>query len=130
MRILVVDDSRFMRKYIIKMLREAGYVDFVEAENGQKAIEMYKLCNPSLVVMDLNMPELDGLSALKQIKNINSIARVIMCTSMGGQKLITDELIEHGAHQIVEKPYFMDLIFTVNNLKVKQAKELLKARSV
>ncbi len=117
MRILVVDDSRFMRSFIIKRLSEAGYTDFLEAENGQKAAEMYKMLRPNMVLMDLNMPELDGLGALKKIISTNPGAKVIMCTSMGGQKWIADELIQHGAAQVIEKPYFHNLIEIVNRVK-------------
>ena len=124
MRILIVDDSSFMRKYIMKMLREADNNDLLEAENGLKAIEMYKLYSPSIVIMDLNMPELDGLGALKKIININAQAKIMMCTSMGGQKWIIDELMDHGAQQVIEKPYFQNLILNVNRLKA----ELLKTK--
>ncbi|MDI7742415.1 response regulator [Lysinibacillus fusiformis] len=116
MRILVADDSRFMRSYIMKMLHEAGYTDLLEAENGLKAVEIYKLYRPSIVIMDFNMPVLDGLGALKKIKNMNMSAKVMMCTSMGGQKWIAEELIGHGAAQVIEKPYFQNLIPGVNKI--------------
>ena len=128
MRILIVDDSCFMRKYIMKMLREAGYNDLLEAENGLKATEVYKLYSPSIVIMDLNMPELDGIGALKKIMNINPKAKIMMCTSMGGQKWIVDELMEHGAQQVIEKPYFQNLISNVNRLKGEQKEELLETK--
>lgn len=126
MRILVVDDSRFMRGHIMKMLREAGYMDLLEAENGLEATKMFKLYRPSIVIMDLNMPVLDGLDALKNIMNMNVHAKVMMCTSMGGQKWIADELIAQGARQVIEKPYFQNLILSVHKIKIELSKELLK----
>ncbi|MFC7686222.1 response regulator [Ureibacillus sp. GCM10028918] len=129
MRILVVDDSFFMRRIIMKMLCEAGYIDFLEAENGQKATEMYKSYRPNLVIMDLNMPELDGLGALKKIMNINPLAKVLMCTSMGGQKYIADELMNDGAEQVIEKPYFQDLVMAVNRVEKEQREELQRLKS-
>ncbi|WP_084591286.1 response regulator [Ureibacillus sinduriensis] len=124
MRILVVDDSFFMRNYLMKMLSEARYTDFLEAENGLKAIELYEQYRPNLIIMDLNMPVLDGLGALKEIMNINPLASVLICTSMGGQKWIVDELMEFGAQQVIEKPYFTDLVSAVNRLADEQAKVL------
>ena len=124
MSILIVDDSHFMRSYIKEMLNEVGYKNFIEAENGLKAIAMYKIHYSSIVIMDLNMPVLNGIDTLKQILHINPLANVIMCTSMGGQKFISEELIGSGAKEVVTKPNFQRLVSIVNRLERDTYKRL------
>ena len=80
--ILVVDDAAFMRMRCAKLLTENGY-EVVEAENGAQAIEVYQRVKPDGVLMDITMPEMDGLTALKELRKIDPDARVAMVTAMG-----------------------------------------------
>ena len=77
--ILIVDDAAFMRMMIKDILSKNGYEVVGEAENGAKAIEKYKELNPDLVIMDITMPEVDGIQAVKEIKKVNSNSKIIMC---------------------------------------------------
>lgn len=82
-RILVVDDAAFMRLSLKTMLEKNGYEVVGEAENGRKAVEMYKMLNPELVTMDITMPDMDGIEALTEIMKFDSKAKVIMLSAMG-----------------------------------------------
>lgn len=103
-RILVVDDAAFMRMMIKDILTKNGYNVVGEAENGLKAIEKYKELSPDLVLMDITMPELDGIGAVKQIKAFDSNAKVIMCSAMGQQAMVI-EAIQSGARDFIVKPF-------------------------
>ena len=81
--ILVVDDAAFMRMMIKDVLTKNGYEVVGEAENGQKAIEKYKELKPELVIMDITMPEVDGIQAVKEIKAFDPNAKVVMCSEIG-----------------------------------------------
>jgi len=111
--ILIVDDSLFMRSWLKKIMSENKNIDFVEAENGYKAIDMYKLVLPDIVLMDITMPKLNGLEALKEIMKIDSKANVVMCSSLGQQYLIMDA-IKMGAKDFVVKPHFDNLVSIMN----------------
>ncbi|MGI6122589.1 MAG: response regulator [Acetivibrionales bacterium] len=102
--ILIVDDAAFMRMMIKDILSKNGYTVVGEAENGIKAIEKYKEVNPDLVIMDITMPEMDGIQAVKQIKSINSAAKIIMCSAMGQQAMVI-ESIQAGARDFIVKPF-------------------------
>ncbi len=102
--ILIVDDAAFMRMMIKDILSKNGYSVVGEAENGIKAIEKYKETNPDLVIMDITMPEMDGIQAVKQIKAINSAAKIIMCSAMGQQAMVI-ESIQAGARDFIVKPF-------------------------
>ncbi|MDL4839540.1 response regulator [Aquibacillus rhizosphaerae] len=102
--ILIVDDAKFMRVTITNMLKKGGHVVVGEAENGNEAIELFESLRPDLVTMDITMPELNGIDALKKILKINSNAKVIMCSAMGQQKLVVDA-IELGAKDFLVKPF-------------------------
>ncbi|MDD3853848.1 MAG: response regulator, partial [Syntrophomonadaceae bacterium] len=84
-RVLIVDDAAFMRMMIKDILSKNGYEVVGEAENGHVAIEKYKELKPDLVTMDITMPEMDGIAAVKEIRDFDSSARVIMCSAMGQQ---------------------------------------------
>ena len=99
--ILICDDAAFMRMMIKDILTKNGYNVAGEAENGLKAVEKFKEVNPDLVLMDITMPEMDGIQALKEIKKIDGGAKVIMCSAMGQQAMV----IEAGAKDFIVKPF-------------------------
>ena len=100
--ILVVDDAAFMRMRMSKILTEAGY-DVVQAENGLEAIEKYKGSRPDAVLMDITMPEMDGLTALKEIRAHDPSAKVAMVTALGQQQVVL-EAVKAGAKDFLVKP--------------------------
>ncbi len=102
--ILVCDDAAFMRMMIKDILTKNGYTVAGEAENGLKAIEKYKEVAPDLVLMDITMPEMDGIQALKEIKKVDGNAKVIMCSAMGQQAMVI-ESIQAGAKDFIVKPF-------------------------
>lgn len=107
--ILICDDAAFMRMMIKDILSKNGYNVVGEAENGVKAIEKYNELKPDLVLMDITMPELDGIGALKQIKATDTNARVIMCSAMGQQAMVI-ESIQAGAKDFIVKPFQADRV--------------------
>ena len=102
--ILIVDDAAFMRMMIKDILVNAGLQVIGEAENGLQAVEKYQELKPDLVTMDITMPELDGIQALKRIREIDPGANVIMCSAMGQQALVL-EAIQSGAKDFIVKPF-------------------------
>lgn len=100
--ILVVDDAAFMRMRMSKILSEAGY-DVVQAENGLDAVAKYKDSRPDAVLMDITMPEMDGLTALKEIRAHDPTARVAMVTALGQQQVVL-EAVKSGAKDFLVKP--------------------------
>lgn len=107
--ILIVDDASFMRMMIKDILSKNGFTILGEAENGLKAIEKYKELNPDLVIMDITMPEMDGIQAVKEIKKINNNAKIIMCSAMGQQAMVI-EAIQAGAKDFIVKPFQADRV--------------------
>ncbi len=107
--ILIVDDAAFMRMMIRDVLTKNGYQIVGEAENGQKAIEKFKELNPDLVIMDITMPEVDGIEAVKEIKKIDGNAKVVMCSAMGQQAMVI-EAIQAGARDFIVKPFQADRV--------------------
>ena len=102
--ILICDDAAFMRMMIKDILTKNGYNVAGEAENGQKAVEKYQETKPDLVLMDITMPEMDGIQALKKIKQIDPNASVVMCSAMGQQAMVI-ESIQSGARDFIVKPF-------------------------
>ena len=102
--ILICDDAAFMRMMIKDILVKNGYNIAGEAENGLKAVEKYAETKPDLVLMDITMPEMDGIQALKEIKKIDGGAKVIMCSAMGQQAMVI-ESIQAGAKDFIVKPF-------------------------
>lgn len=102
--VLIVDDAAFMRMMIKDILSKNGYNIAAEAENGKIAIEKYNEVKPDLVLMDITMPEMDGIQALKGIKTIDPNASVIMCSAMGQQAMVI-EAIQSGAKDFIVKPF-------------------------
>jgi two-component system chemotaxis response regulator CheY len=107
-KILVVDDAAFMRMRCSKLLTDNGY-EVVEAENGLDAIAKYKETKPDAVLLDITMPEMDGLTALKEIRKVDPEAKVAMVTAMGQQSMIMDA-IKSGAKDFVVKPFQPDRV--------------------
>ena len=107
--ILVCDDAAFMRMMIKDILTKNGYTVAGEAENGIKAVEKYIELKPDLVLMDITMPEMDGIQALKKIKEADAAASVIMCSAMGQQAMVI-ESIQSGAKDFIVKPFQADRV--------------------
>ena len=102
--VLICDDAAFMRMMIKDILSKNGYNIAGEAENGLKAIEKYNELKPDLVLMDITMPEMDGIEALKKIKEADPKATIIMCSAMGQQAMVI-EAIQSGAKDFIVKPF-------------------------
>ena len=102
--ILIVDDAAFMRMMIKDILTKNGYNIAGEAENGKIAVDKYNEVKPDLVLMDITMPEMDGIQALKTIKGNDPNAMVIMCSAMGQQAMVI-EAIQSGAKDFIAKPF-------------------------
>ncbi len=111
-KILIVDDSRTSRKILREYLTEAGHEIVAEAENGQDCVEKYSEFKPDIVTLDITMPVLDGLAALKEIKKIDPNAKVVMVTAVGKQNMVV-EAIKSGASEFVTKPFDKDNILKI-----------------
>jgi len=107
--ILLVDDAAFMRMMLKDILTKAGYTIIGEAENGVQAIERFKELNPDLTILDITMPEMDGISAAKGIKAANPDAVIIMCSAMGQQSMVV-ESIQAGARDFIVKPFQVERV--------------------
>lgn len=108
-RILIVDDAAFMRMMIRDILTKNGYEVVGEAQDGAQAIEKFKELHPDLVTMDITMPEMDGITALKEIRKLDALAKVIMCSAMGQQAMVIDA-IQAGAKDFIVKPFQADRV--------------------
>jgi two-component system, chemotaxis family, chemotaxis protein CheY len=107
-KVLVVDDAAFMRVRACKVLQENGH-EVVQAENGAEAVRLYAEHRPDAVLLDITMPEMDGLTALKEIRKIDPDARVAMVTAMGQQGIVM-EALHAGARDFVLKPFQADRV--------------------
>lgn len=108
-KVLIVDDAAFMRMMIKDILSKNGYEVCGEAENGAVAIEKYQDLKPDLVLMDITMPEVDGIKAVKAIKKLDPNSKVIMCSAMGQQAMVIDA-IQSGALDFIVKPFQADRV--------------------
>jgi len=108
-KILLVDDAAFMRKVIMDTLKKNGYTDLYEAVDGVDAVDKFSEITPDLVIMDITMPNMDGLDALKAIRQKNSNANVVMCSAMGQEAMVI-EAIQSGAKDFIVKPFKPDRI--------------------
>ncbi|WP_066507345.1 response regulator [Abyssisolibacter fermentans] len=108
-RILIVDDAAFMRMMIKDILTKNDFEVVGEAENGAKAIEKYVELKPDLIIMDITMPEVDGIQAVKEIKKVNNDAKIVMCSAMGQQAMVI-EAIQAGAKDFIVKPFQADRV--------------------
>ena len=108
-KILMADDAAFMRKVIKDTLSKNGFTDLHEAVDGADAVAKYEEVQPDLVILDITMPNMDGLEALKAIKAKNPAANVIMCSAMGQEAMVMDA-IKSGAKDFIVKPFKPDRI--------------------
>jgi len=102
--ILIVDDAAFMRLMLKDILTKNNFKVCGEAENGRDAIDKFSALSPDLVLMDITMPEMSGIDALKAIKAINPNAKIVMCSALGQQEMVV-EAIQHGAEDFIVKPF-------------------------
>ncbi len=102
--VLVCDDAVFMRTLLSDILSQSGFEVIGEAETGVQAIERYKQLRPDLVTMDIVMPDMGGIDAVREITKFDSDARILMCSAMGQQALVV-EAIQAGAKDFVVKPF-------------------------
>ena len=102
--VLVCDDAIFMRTMIADILTQAGFEEVGEAESGVQAIEKYRQLKPDLVTMDIVMPDMGGIDAVREICREDPDARILMCSAMGQQALVV-EAIQAGAKDFIVKPF-------------------------
>lgn len=117
-RVLIVDDAIFMRMKLKDILEKNGFEVVAEAQNGVEAVEKFKSERPDLVTMDITMPEMDGVAALKSIKQIDSNAKVVMCSAMGQQTMVM-EAIQSGAVDFIVKPFESDRVIQSLNKAIR-----------
>ena len=108
-RVLIVDDAAFMRMMLKDILTKNGYEVAGEAENGKVAVSMYQELKPDVTTMDITMPEMDGISAVKEIKKANPGAKIVMVSAMGQQAMVIEAIQARAAHFIV-KPFQPDRV--------------------
>ena len=108
-KVLIVDDAAFMRMMIKDILEKNDFEIIGEASNGVMAVDMYKKEKPDVVTMDITMPDMDGIEAVKQIKAFDPDAKVIMCPAMGQQSMVMDA-IRAGAKDFIVKPFQADRV--------------------
>lgn len=108
-KILICDDAMFMRTILKGLLVDNGYEVVGEAENGRMAVEKFNQLKPDLILMDITMPEMDGIEALKKIKEADPNATIIMCSAMGQQAMVI-EAIQSGAKDFIVKPFQADRV--------------------
>lgn len=115
-RILVADDSMFMRQMLKELLPKDSFSVIGEACTGKEALAKYNELHPDLVTMDITMPDMDGITAVKKIMETNPNAKIVMVSAMG-QKPMIKEALEAGAKDFIVKPFDREkIISTLNNL--------------
>lgn len=120
-KILICDDAAFMRMMLKDIMKRIGYSEVYEAENGKKAIEKYIEFKPDLVFMDITMPEMDGIEALKRIIARDKNAAVIMCAAIG-QSTLAVETMKNGAKDVIFKPYNIERVKEIVNKTFEKSK--------
>ncbi|WP_088102084.1 response regulator [Halalkalibacter urbisdiaboli] len=108
-KVLITDDAAFMRMQLKDIISKLGHEVIGEADTGQVSVEKYKELKPDLVTMDITMPEMDGIEALREIKKVDPNATVIMCSAMGQQGMVV-EAIQAGAKDFIVKPFTAERI--------------------
>ncbi|TBL77283.1 response regulator [Paenibacillus thalictri] len=107
--VMVVDDTAFMRMVMRGILEGMGMDVAAEAQNGEEAVRLYEKIRPDLVTMDITMPEMDGIAALKQIRDMDPAAKIIMCSAMGQRDMVL-EALRSGAQDFIVKPLQKDRV--------------------
>lgn len=107
--IMIVDDAIFLRHVLKAIIAESAHTVIAEASNGREAIHMYKIHKPDLITMDITMPDMDGITAVKEIRLHHPQAKIIMCTAMGQHKMVL-EAIAAGARDFIVKPFQSDRV--------------------
>lgn len=119
-KVLIVDDASFMRMTIRQMLEKNGHETVGEAGDGIEAVKKYIEVKPDVVLLDITMPEMNGVEALKRIKELDPAAKVIICSAMGQQAMVA-QAIQSGAKDFIVKPFEADrLIASVDRVMNKQ----------
>ena len=113
-KVLIVDDAAFMRMMIKDILEKNSFEVVGEASNGLIAVELYKKEKPDVVTMDITMPDMDGIEAVKAIKAFDPSAKIIMCSAMGQQSMVMDA-IKAGARDFIVKPFQADRVLEAIN---------------
>ena len=108
-KVLIVDDAAFMRMMIKDILQKNGFEVIGEASNGIEAVNLYKKEKPDVVTMDITMPDMDGIEAVKAIRAFDPAAKIIMCSAMGQQSMVMDA-IKSGAKDFIVKPFQADRV--------------------
>ncbi|MDD4364302.1 MAG: response regulator [Synergistales bacterium] len=108
-KVLIVDDAAFMRMMLKDILLKNGFEVIGEAENGKTGVQLFQELSPDLVTMDITMPEMDGISAVKEIKKLDGTARIVMVSAMGQQSMVI-EAIQAGAADFIVKPFQPDRV--------------------
>ncbi len=108
-RLMVVDDTLFMRRMLRDLLTRQGYEVVAEARNGREALENYQQVHPDLVIMDITMPEMDGISAVSAIRQVDPAARIVMCSALGQDGPVM-EALQAGALDFVLKPFLPEKV--------------------
>lgn len=111
-KILIADDASFMRLMISQILARQGLTNIIEVADGRQAVEEFKSHQPDLTLMDITMPELDGLAALAEILRINPLAKVVMCSAVANENIVKTAL-QAGAVGFVAKPFRPDELLGV-----------------
>lgn len=115
-RILIVDDSELMRKKLALILEQENHEIVGQAENGLEAIKLFKETKPDLITMDITMPVMDGIQAIKEMIQIDPYATIVVCSAMGQQKIIV-KAIKEGAKDFIIKPFHEEhVIETIHNV--------------
>jgi two-component system chemotaxis response regulator CheY len=113
-KVLIVDDAAFMRMMIKDILEKNNFEIVGEASNGLIAVDLYKKERPDVVTMDITMPDMDGIQAVKAIKEFDPNAKVVMCSAMGQQSMVMDA-IKAGAKDFIVKPFQADRVLEAIN---------------
>lgn len=104
MKVLIVDDATLARAMLRKVIEECGISEILEAQNGVESVQIFEQERPNLVIMDITMPEMDGITATKKILEIDNSANVVVCSALG-QKEVVMEAIQAGAKHYIVKPF-------------------------
>lgn len=111
-KFLLCDDSVLARKQLKDIIKKCGYDNFIEASNGQEAIDLYKEHQPAIVFLDIVMPVKDGIDAIREIRSFDPQAYIVVVSSVGTQTQLKTAIME-GARDFVQKPFFSSAIIEI-----------------